>query len=115
MAKRTVLETDASEATAKTKSHVAPAINPALVDALKIGFGGQLILPDDTAYEKARRIWNASIDKHPAMIARCSGVADIASAIAFARANGLPASVRGVGTTSPAGPCATTASSSTYR
>ncbi len=97
MTKRTFPETCASKATAGTKSHAAAVIDPALVDALKIDFGGQLVLPGDTAYEKARRIWNASIDKHPAMIARCSGVADIASAIAFARANDLPASVRGGG------------------
>jgi FAD/FMN-containing dehydrogenase len=55
-----------------------------------------MILPGDTAYENAREIWNASIDKHPAMIARCSG-ADVANAIAFVETNDLPASVRGGG------------------
>ncbi len=97
MTKQTFLETDAGKATARTKSHAAAVIDTALVDALKNDFGGNLILPGDTAYETARKIWNASIDKHPAMIARCSGVADIARAIAFARANDLPASVRGGG------------------
>jgi FAD/FMN-containing dehydrogenase len=56
-----------------------------------------LILPGDAEYECVRKIWNASIDMRPALIARCSGVADIASAIAFARTNGLSASVRGGG------------------
>jgi FAD/FMN-containing dehydrogenase len=97
MIERAFVESDASKATMGAKSHAAAITGAALSDALKIDFGGELILPGDTAYEKARKIWNASIDKHPAMIARCSGVADIAGTIAFARANDLPASVRGGG------------------
>jgi FAD/FMN-containing dehydrogenase len=79
------------------KSYPAAVIDAAQVDVLKGNFGGRLVLSGDTDYETARRIWNKSIDKHPAMIARCSGAADIASAISFARTNRLPASVRGGG------------------
>ena len=79
------------------KTHSTAALDAALVDVLKSNFSGQLILPGDASYETARRIWNASIDKHPAVIARCSGTADIASAIDFARTNDLPVSVRGGG------------------
>jgi hypothetical protein len=40
-------------------------------------FQGEMMQPADFGYEKARRIWNASIDKHPGIIARCGSVADI--------------------------------------
>jgi FAD/FMN-containing dehydrogenase len=96
MTEQALPETDAGKATASTKARAA-LVDVALVDALKTDFAGEIILPGDPTYDKARRIWNASIDKHPAMIARCSGVADIASAVGFARANGLSASVRGGG------------------
>jgi FAD/FMN-containing dehydrogenase len=60
-------------------------------------FAGDIIVPGDAGYDSARRIWNASIDKHPALIARCKGVADIVTAVTYARANNLIASVRGGG------------------
>ena len=37
------------------------------------GFGGQVIAPRDPAYEERRRVWNGSIDRHPALISRCAG------------------------------------------
>jgi hypothetical protein len=40
-------------------------------------FRGEVIQPGDSGYETARKIWNASIDKRPGIIARCSGVADV--------------------------------------
>ena len=46
------------------------------VEAFRTGLRGEVILPGDPAYDEARRIWNATIDKHPGIIARCSGVAD---------------------------------------
>src|SRR3977135_2004659 len=58
---------------------------------------GEIILPDDERYQKARRVWNHAVDKHPAMIARCAGVADVRRAIAFARTNELLAAVRSGG------------------
>ena len=56
-----------------------------------------MIQPADFAYEKARKIWNASIDKHPGIIARCAGIADVMAAVNFARENGLLVAVRGGG------------------
>jgi FAD/FMN-containing dehydrogenase len=73
------------------------AIDKALIDAFRQDFHGSIILPGDTGYELARRIWNASIDKHPGLIARCSGVADIVGAVQFARANDLLVAVRSGG------------------
>ncbi len=58
---------------------------------------GETLLPGDDGYDGARRIWNAMIDKRPAMIARCSGAADVINAVNFARENNLLISVRGGG------------------
>src|ERR1700694_5598629 len=58
---------------------------------------GALIRPENEGYDAARQIWNAMIDKRPALIARCAGVADIVQAVTFARNHNLAASVRGGG------------------
>jgi hypothetical protein len=58
-------------------------------------FRGELVLPSDEGYEAARRVWNAAIDNHPALIARCSGVVDVVRAVEFAREHELLAAVRG--------------------
>jgi hypothetical protein len=60
-------------------------------------FRGEVILADHPAYESARRIWNASIDKRPGAIARCTGLADVIAAVRFARKHGLLVAVRGGG------------------
>ena len=67
------------------------------IEALKAGFQGDVLLPDDAAYDEARKIWNAMIDKHPAIIARCAGTPDVVRAVNFARDNGLLLAVRGGG------------------
>ena len=66
-------------------------------EALKENFAGELILPDSDAYDSARRIWNAMIDKHPALITRCATTSDVVHAVSFARDSGLPLAVRGGG------------------
>src|SRR5215211_732789 len=65
------------------------------LDEFRGTFTGQMIMPTDSAYHTARAVWNAEIDRHPAMIARCLGAADVSAAIIFARQNGLEISVRG--------------------
>jgi FAD binding domain/Berberine and berberine like len=60
-------------------------------------FRGEVIQPADFGYEKARKIWNASIDKRPGIIARCAGVADVIATVNFARENELLVAVRGGG------------------
>ena len=64
------------------------------VDELGTSFGGALIRPDDATYDDQRRIWNGSIDRRPALIARCSGVADVISAVRLAREHEQLAAVR---------------------
>ena len=65
------------------------ALDDARVAEFKRVFSGAVILPADAGYDAARRIWNASIDRYPGMIARCAGVADVVQAVQFARANDL--------------------------
>ncbi len=61
------------------------------------GFGGRLIGPQDPDYEQARVVFNAMIDRHPALIARCADVDDVAAAVGFARGHGLLLAIRGGG------------------
>ena len=72
------------------------------IAGLQDGFRGELLSPQDHGYEDARRVWNGSITRVPALIARCAGVADIIAAVKFAKDNGLLVAVRGGGTASPA-------------
>jgi len=64
---------------------------------LKSGFKGDIILPGSPAYDSARSIWNAMIDKRPAVIARCATTTDVVRAVHFARDTGLQLAVRGGG------------------
>ncbi len=67
------------------------------IEQLKSGFQGEVLLPGDAAYDGARAIWNAMIDKRPAVIARCASTADVVRAVKFAKDNGLVLAVRGCG------------------
>jgi hypothetical protein len=73
------------------------AVSQKLLEQLQSTFRGELISPSDSSYDSARRIWNASIDKHPGLIARCSGTADVVTAVRFARENNILVAVRGGG------------------
>jgi FAD/FMN-containing dehydrogenase len=58
---------------------------------------GPVIVPGGPEYDRARRVWNGSIDRHPALVARCIGVADVLAAVRFAREHDLLVAVRGGG------------------
>jgi len=60
-------------------------------------FSGELLRPGDAGYEEARRVHNGMVNKRPALIARCRGVADVADVIKLARGLGLEVAVRGGG------------------
>ena len=64
-------------------------------------FGGELVAPGNPAYEEQRRVWNGSIERFPALIARCGGVDDVIAAVGFARRSGLPVAVRSGGHSFP--------------
>ena len=67
------------------------------IEQLRNRLSGQVILPSDDAYESARRIWNATIDKHPRLIVRCFKTSDVVHAVNFARDNRVLLAVRGGG------------------
>ena len=71
------------------------------LDELGSSFGGGLIRPGDGNYDEHRKVWNGSIDRRPALIARCSGVADVIAAVRFARQTNLLVAVRGGGHSFP--------------
>jgi len=71
------------------------------VNALRGALRGELITRDHTAYDQARRVWNGNIDRRPALIARCTGVADVQAAVNFARTHGLVLSIRDGGHSAP--------------
>lgn len=64
------------------------------VTALREAMTGPVVTPDDPDYEEARRVWNADVDKRPAVIARCRSAADVVTAVAYAQAEGLEIAVR---------------------
>ncbi len=62
---------------------------------------GDLILPSDARYDEARKVYNAMIDKRPALIARCKDVADVVNAVNFGRNNQMTVAIRGGGHNGP--------------
>jgi FAD/FMN-containing dehydrogenase len=66
-------------------------------EELKGTIKGNIFVPDDSGYDEARQIWNAMIDRRPAVIAQCVQADDVPPIIQFARKNGLELSIRGAG------------------
>jgi FAD/FMN-containing dehydrogenase len=58
---------------------------------------GRMILPGDSSFDTARRVYNGAIDRRPAVIVRCAGVADVIASVAAARARDMPLAIRGGG------------------
>ncbi|MBN3989765.1 MAG: FAD-binding oxidoreductase [Nostoc sp. NMS2] len=67
------------------------------IEGLKTNVKGHVVLPDDPSYDEVREIWNAMIDRRPAVIVQCAEADDIPHVIKFARENGLEISIRGAG------------------
>lgn len=67
------------------------------IDEFKTHFQGEVLLPDDAGYDEVRQIWNAMIDRKPALIARCTSTEDVIRAIQFGRTQNLLISIRGGG------------------
>src|SRR3712207_6792538 len=83
---------------AETRSPlVSTTLDGGAVEAFRERLRGQLLRLGDDGYDAARQVWNAMIDRRPALIARCAGAADVMAAVDFARDQGLPVSVRGGG------------------
>jgi FAD/FMN-containing dehydrogenase len=73
------------------------ALDPQVLESLRATVRGQVLTAEDDGYDAARQVWNAMIDRYPALIVRCAGVADVISAVNFARDHGLLVAVRGGG------------------
>jgi FAD/FMN-containing dehydrogenase len=67
------------------------------LEALEPTFSGKLLSPNDEGYEEARKLHNGLIDKRPAVIARCAGVADVVDAVNLGRRSDLEIAIRGGG------------------
>src|SRR5690349_18056066 len=78
-------------------SSSGPGLDEATVAALSAAMRGPLIRPGDIEYDEARRVYNAMIDRHPALIARCANVADVITAVNFAREHRLLLAIRSGG------------------
>jgi FAD binding domain-containing protein/berberine-like enzyme len=68
---------------------------------LEAAFRGEVVSPGHPDYDQHRKIWNGSFDRHPALIARCAGVADVIAAVKFGRRSALPVAVRSGGHSFP--------------
>jgi FAD/FMN-containing dehydrogenase len=86
-----------AEVIASASSTTWTTLGEPVVTNFRSRLRGSLITPSDTAYDVARRVWNGNIDRRPALIARCAGVADVIEAINFAREQHLIVAVRGGG------------------
>jgi FAD/FMN-containing dehydrogenase len=85
----------------KGGQQVTSIVDDAAIEGLRAQVRGDLIRPGDAQYDEARAVYNGMIDKHPALIVRCSDVADVISAVNFARERGLTLAVRGGGHNGP--------------
>ncbi len=83
--------------TAESTGAAATVVGDDLARELESGLRGPLVRPTDGDYDEARLVWNGMVDKRPALIARCAGVADVITAVGFARDRGWPVAVRGGG------------------
>ena len=77
---------------------IAPVLGEATVQELRETVRGEILTSSDEGYADACRIWNGAHDgRRPALVARCTGAADVIAAVGFARSNHLPVAVRGGG------------------
>jgi len=72
-------------------------LDDAAVQVLAAKVRGEVLRPGDAGFDTARTIWNAMIDKTPALVVRCAGAGDVVAAVDFARDNNLVVAVRGGG------------------
>src|SRR4051812_7231804 len=78
---------------AGTTSH----LDEQVINDFRAALRGNVLTAADAGYDEVRQVWNGMIDRHPALIARCSGVADVIQAVNFARTHNVLVSVRGGG------------------
>lgn len=82
---------------AKTIEGLEIELKQETLDGLKMRLRGQVFAPEDVGYEEPRTVWNAMIDRKPAVVVRCLGGADVIMCVQFARANDLLLCIKGGG------------------
>ncbi|MCB0167721.1 MAG: FAD-binding oxidoreductase [Anaerolineae bacterium] len=80
-----------------TRTGGEAVLDKAAVDKFRAGLRGAMVTPGDAAYDETRTIWNAIIDRQPALIVRCAGVSDVMQSVRLAREHDLLLAVRGGG------------------
>jgi FAD/FMN-containing dehydrogenase len=88
---------ETQRAHARAGGGLPPGMTPDLVEQLRAQLRGGLVRPGDADYEESCRVYNAMIQKHPALIARCADVADVIASVGFAREQGVTLAIRGGG------------------
>jgi FAD/FMN-containing dehydrogenase len=73
------------------------SLDPRTIDSLKTRLRGPILLPGDPAYDGSRAVWNAMIDRKPALVVKCRGIADVIACVLVARETGVPLSIKGGG------------------
>jgi FAD/FMN-containing dehydrogenase len=73
------------------------SVDASAIEEFRAGIRGPVFAPSDDGYNEARKIWNAMIDRHPALIVRCAGVADVIDSVKFARKHNILLSIRSGG------------------
>jgi FAD/FMN-containing dehydrogenase len=86
-----------SAVTARTMEGAEVSLGARTIEILEARLKGEVLLRGEPDYDEARSIWNAMIDRRPAIIARCLDVSDVVESVAFARDNGIRLAVRGGG------------------
>lgn len=80
-----------------TLNNILQGLDTTAVNRFAKAISGRLIQPDDAEYDEARAVWNGMIDRYPLLIAHCTTVEDVVTAVNFARDQKLPVAVRGGG------------------
>ncbi|HYR89994.1 MAG TPA: FAD-binding oxidoreductase [Terriglobia bacterium] len=89
------------QTTLTTADGASTTLDDEKISEFRSALRGDIIMSDHAAYESARRVWNGNIDRRPALIARCAGVADVQRAVTLARTHSLRLSIRGGGHSAP--------------
>jgi FAD/FMN-containing dehydrogenase len=74
-----------------------PPIKVSILDALRARLRGTVVVPENSNYDSARRVWNGAIDRHPSCIVSCADAEDVSHAVRIAADNGLALTIRGGG------------------
>ena len=86
-----------SQTELRTRDGQATTVSDEAITALAAVLRGRLVQPSDADYDDARAVWNGMVDRHPALIVQCAGVADVVTSVNFAKEHDLLVAVRGGG------------------